>query len=433
MSKRTVREKIKSRAAMAEKARKDITHAEILRTETSGCIEVESDEKTHEITQKEILRHVSIKTAEQSFKLDMENGPIYSRYSRNGVHMLLRNDRGYVASFDVKSMRLHFEIDVDEKVHDVVYLQNETFVAAAQKSNVFIYNGDGVEVHCVRENNNVFKMEYLPYHYLLVTASSNSFLKYQDVSTGKIVSDICMKDKNITSMKQNPWNAIIHTGSIKGVVNLWSPNSREYLARVLCHRNTVSNIEIDRGGRYMVTTGLDSRVNVWDLRNTYTRLNSLKSGFNVHVTSMSQKNMLAMGFADKVCVWKDFFNSSDDVLYMKHRTQGRAVSSLSFCSYEDILCIGHSGGVSNIIIPGSGDPVYDSYEDSPFMSRKMKREREVRSLLEKIPYELISVESRVGFVQRSQKTGGPKEEPQRYFSAEPVRRGALSRFYRNDC
>lgn len=431
MSRKVIKEKIKNRETIAVKARKDVVQSEILKTEATGYMEVDSDEKTYEITQEQIRKNVSVKALEQAFKLDLENGPIYSKYSRNGVHMLLRNDRGYVSSFNSKSMNLHFEIDVKERIYDALYLHNERFIAVAQKNNVFIYNGDGVEVHCVREHSKVFKMEYLPYHYLLVTAATSSFLKYQDVSVGKTISEICMKDKNITSMKQNPRNAIIHTGSIKGVVNLWSPNSKEYLMKVLCHKNTVSNIEIDRSGNYMITTGLDNRINVWDLRNTYTGLNSLRSGFNVQVSSLSQKDMLAVGFGDKVHIWKDFINSND-VLYMRHRTMGKIVSSLDFCNYEDILCVGHSEGISNIIIPGSGDPVYDSYEDSPFMSRKMRSEKEVRDLLQKIPYELISTESVVGSLYKVPEVNKPTRKQQRYFDIEPTKRGALSRFYKKD-
>lgn len=429
MSKRIIKGKIKTGIAMAEKAQKAVIQAEILRTEEIGYMEAESDEKTYDITQEQIKRHVSIKTVEQSFKLDLENGPIYSKHSRNGVHMLLRNNEGYIASFDSKSMDLYFELDVNERVYDATYLHNEGFIAVAQKANVFIYNGAGVEIHCIRGNNNVFKMEYLPYHYLLATASSSSFLKYQDVSTGKMVGEVCMKDKNITSMNQNPRNAIIHTGSIKGVVNLWSPNSKEYLMKILCHRNTVSNIEVDRGGNYMVTTGLDSRINVWDLRNTYSKLNGIKYNLTAQATSLSQKDMLAIASADRVHIWKGFIDSSNDILYMRHRTSGRAVSSLDFCNHEDILCIGHSSGISNIIVPGSGDPVYDSYEDSPFMSKRMRRDKEVKSLLEKIPYELISIESRVGSLYRDPNADKPRENSQRYFDAEPIQKNALSRFY----
>ncbi|CAD26670.1 similarity to HYPOTHETICAL WD-REPEAT PROTEIN YER2_yeast [Encephalitozoon cuniculi GB-M1] len=429
MSKKIVRERIKNSKKIAEEAHRDVTNYGILRTETCGYIEADSDEKTYEVTQDKIRRHVSIKACEQAYNLSFENGPIYAKHSRNGAYMLLRNSKGYLASFNTKSMNLQFEIDVNEKIYDATYLHNEQFIAVAQKNNVFVYDGNGIEMHCVRENSGVFKMEYLPYHYLLVAASDKGFLRYQDISTGKIVSQIYLRNREVTSMKQNPMNAIIHTGNVKGVVSLWSPNSKEYLMKILCHKSTVSSIEIERGGRYMITTGMDNRVNVWDLRNTYKHLNTLRTKHILSATSLSQKNMLALSYGDNVHIWKDFIDSNcGEALYMKHKT-GMPVSSVDFCNHEDILCIGHLGGISNIIVPGCGDPVYDSYEDSPFMSRKMRKEKEVRSLLEKIPYELISMESRVGCIYNEPKVDRPKQEFSRYFEGGPSIKGALSRFY----
>lgn len=430
MSRRAIRERIKSRRMMAEEAHKDVASYDVLRTEDCGYMEADSGEETHEITQEQIRRHVSIKACEQAFDLRLEGGPLYAKHSRNGMHMLLRGDGGYLASFNSKSMDLHFEMDVRERVYDATYLHNERFVAVAQKNNVFVYDGNGVEIHCVRENREVLKMEYLPYHYLLATLSRGGDLRYQDTSTGKIVSEIWTRNHNMVSMRQNPANAIIHTGDCKGVVSLWSPNSKEYLVKVLCHRNTVSGIEVSRCGGYMVTAGMDSRVNVWDLRNTYTQVNSLKSKQTLSATALSQKNMLALSYGDKVHVWKDFMSpGSSSPLYMTYCTRGMGVSSLDFCNHEDVLCVGHSNGISNIIVPGCGDPVYDSYEDSPFMSKKAKKEREVRSLLEKVPYELISIESRAGGIHKEPRMDRPKDTSPRYFEAEPSRHGALSRFY----
>ncbi|KAM0672748.1 putative U3 small nucleolar RNA-associated protein 7 [Ordospora colligata] len=434
MSQKAVRETIISRKKYAEKARKDVIGHEILRTEECGYIEAESDENTYDITQKQLLNHVSIKACEQAFELKLDEAPIYSKYSRNGTYMLLRNNKGYLASFNSRSMDMYFEIDLNEEVHDALYLHNERFIAVAQKNNVFIYDGQGVEIHCIRDNRGVYKMDYLPYHYLLTTVSRKNILRYQDVSTGKMVSEIQMKDWNIASMKHNTSNGIVHTGNAKGVVNLWSPNSKEYLVKILCHKSTVSSIEIDRTGKYMISSGLDGKVNVWDLRNTYTQLNSLNSRSHGMVTSLSQKNMLAMSYGNKVHVWKDFIESNGkDVLYMKHKV-GNDVYSLGFCNYEDVLSIGHGTGVSNIIIPGSGDPVYDSYEDSPFIYKKARSEKEVRMLIDKIPYELISIESNVGRIHKAQNTSMPDNTSKRYFdsfSFNNTRKNALSRFYKD--
>ncbi len=51
-------------------------------------------------------------------------------------------------------------------------------------------------------------------------------------------------------------------------------------------------------------------------------------------------------------------------------------TGIHFCPFQDILTIGHSKGLSSILVPGSGEA--DSFENC-----KVRREREVRGLLDK--------------------------------------------------
>lgn len=60
------------------------------------------------------------------------------------------------------------------------------------------------------------------------------------------------------------------------------------------------------------------------------------------------------------------------------------MTSLRFCPFTDVLTIGHSKGLSSILVPGAGEPNFDSAEADPFENRKARREREVRALLDKV-------------------------------------------------
>jgi U3 small nucleolar RNA-associated protein 7 len=89
-------------------------------------------------------------------------------------------------------------------------------VAVAQKQHVFIYDQDGVELHRLNAHVDVTRLEFLPYHWLLVSIGNSGFLKYTDTSTGAMVCEQKTKLGACRTMAQNFHNAVIYLGHQNG-------------------------------------------------------------------------------------------------------------------------------------------------------------------------------------------------------------------------
>ena len=60
-----------------------------------------------------------------------------------------------------------------------------------------------------------------------------------------------------------------------------------------------------------------------------------------------------------------------------HTPLTAGVHSVRFVPYEDLLGLGLCDGVATMLVPGAGEPNYDTFVADPFEDRKVKREREV--------------------------------------------------------
>ncbi len=160
------------RAEVAEEASAfQSAAAEILLPESAGYIEADEGERTDTITQQELAEAVDIQSARKAFNLDLPTfGPYSIDYTRTGKHLLLAGRKGHVAVVEWKSKNLVTEFNVNQTVHDCTFLHNEGMFALAQKRWVHIYDSNGTELHCLRNYRLPLALDFLPYHFLLVSS-----------------------------------------------------------------------------------------------------------------------------------------------------------------------------------------------------------------------------------------------------------------------
>ena len=364
---------------------------------SQGFLEADGEmERTFKVTQKELKRdHLDENMARQIYDLKLEQyGPYQAEYSRSGRHSLLFGQAGHVALMDCYDLALKTEIHLGETVRDSCFLHNETMFAVAQKKSVFIYDDAGTEIHQLKDHSDPFRLQFLPYHWLLASVGRTGYLRYVDTSTGNFVSEHRSKLGTCSVMRQNPSNAIMHLGHSNGVVTLWSPASSTSLVKMLCHRGPVQSLAIDRSGNYMATGGADRRVKIWDIR-TFKLLHDYFSDRPATTLDISQNGLLGVGHGYTTTIWKDSLAMKAKSPYMKHKVTGSSIGRFRFRPYEDVGVIGHSNGISSIVIPGAGEANFDSHEVNPFRDTKQRNEAEVRSLLDKLNPEMISLDPNI--------------------------------------
>uniref|UniRef100_G1R554 WD repeat domain 46 n=1 Tax=Nomascus leucogenys TaxID=61853 RepID=G1R554_NOMLE len=246
--------KTRSRLEVAEAEEEETSikaaRSELLLAEEPGFLEGEDGEDTAKICQADIVEAVDIASAAKHFDLNLRQfGPYRLNYSRTGRHLAFGGRRGHVAALDWVTKKLMCEINVMEAVRDIRFLHSEALLAVAQNRWLHIYDNQGIELHCVRRCDRVTRLEFLPFHFLLATAvSETGFLTYLDVSVGKIVAALNARAGRLDVMSQNPYNAVIHLGHSNGTVSLWSPAMKEPLAKILCHRGGVRAVAVDSTG-----------------------------------------------------------------------------------------------------------------------------------------------------------------------------------------
>ncbi|KAM9899770.1 hypothetical protein OXX79_005530 [Metschnikowia pulcherrima] len=376
---------------------------DMLLQEEAGFLEAEGPmEKTYRFKQDDIADAVDISTANKKFDLKLtELGPYTLDYSRNGRRMLLGGKKGHVASIDWRSGTLDCELFLNETVHAVHYFHSHQYFAVAQKKYTFIYDQSGLELHRLKQHSEHTLLDFLPYHFLLVGAGHSASLKYHDVSTGVLVSELKTRLGPTQAMKQNPWNAVMHLGHGNGTVSMWCPTMNQPLVKVQTNRGPVRDLAVDREGRYMAVSGADRRVKIWDLRKLQ-EMDSYTTPTPAASLEWSDTGLLSVGWGPHVTVWKDTQKSHQNEPYMTHLLPGKKIEKVKYVPFEDILGVGHSHGASSLIVPGAGEANYDALEANPYESARQRQEGEVRALLNKLPPDTISLDpSFIGTVDKN--------------------------------
>ena len=260
-----------------------------------------------------------------------------------------------------------------------------------------MYDAQGIELNQMRDILEPSILEFLPYHFLLATATKLGFIKYLDITNGKEIAECKTRKGEATCMKVNQQNGVICAGHTNGDITMWTPNmASKPVVKILAHLSSpVTSLATSKCGKYMATTGKDSRFKIWDIRNQYKCLYDYFTPSPATDTDFSDTGLISLTFGNEIQVWKNSTKQKQKAPYMKHRLSGQnkgsTIHSNKFIPYEDVVGMVHDKGYSSILVPGAGVANYDAYEANPFETATQRKEKLVHGLLEKLDPATISI------------------------------------------
>jgi U3 small nucleolar RNA-associated protein 7 len=146
----------------------------------------------------------------------------------------------------------------------------------------------------------------------------------------------------------------------------------------------------------MVSTGQDLKMAVWDVR-MFKEVNNYFTRQPGSSVAISDQGLTAIGWGTQISVWRGLFSKSSaeqekvQSPYMAWCGEGKRIERTRWCPFEDILGISHDAGFSSILVPGAGEPNFDALEVNPYENTKQRQEAEVKSLLNKLQPDMISL------------------------------------------
>jgi U3 small nucleolar RNA-associated protein 7 len=156
----------------------------------------------------------------------------------------------------------------------------------------------------------------------------------------------------------------------------------------LVHPSAVTAIDVDFAGTKFATAGCDASVRIWMIRNferLYSRANDKYAATDV---AFSVRGVLGIARGERV----EFFRTLDERKPFLVHNFDTIIRCLKFVTFDDFAVCGLEGGVASVVVPGSGEPNIDSNVANPFATVEWRQEQEVRGLLDKIPWDMITME-----------------------------------------
>eukprot|EP00746_Dinoflagellata_sp_MGD_P158896 gnl/MRDRNA2_/MRDRNA2_86585_c0_seq3.p1 gnl/MRDRNA2_/MRDRNA2_86585_c0~~gnl/MRDRNA2_/MRDRNA2_86585_c0_seq3.p1 ORF type:complete len:385 (+),score=8.70 gnl/MRDRNA2_/MRDRNA2_86585_c0_seq3:102-1256(+) len=302
--------------------------------------------------------------------------------AKDGETLAAASMRGHIATIQRQKFRLGSSMQVGEAVFDIKFLKDGKIFAVARKKAVYIYDCNGIEIHCLKNHSGALKLAFIRHQMLIASIGYQGILRYQDSTTGKMTVQHETRRGTCDVMGIDHAKGVLCLGHNNGKTTLWTPNLAQPIVEILSHRGRVVTIATDPAGFQLLSTGEDLSVKVWDMRN-FNIMQHYKSKNLVTCSDLSRNGLVGLGWGRQVHLWKVFPKNRDLTPYLSCTPAHASLRTLLF--HEDCVICGHSDGIMSRFVPGCTRGFGDVYDIDHVVTKKHLQEIEVLGLLEKLP------------------------------------------------
>jgi len=88
---------------------------------------------------------------------------------------------------------------------------------------------------------------------------------------------------------------------------MWTPNmASKPVVKILSHLSApVTSLAVSHCGKYMATTGKDSRFKIWDIRSQYKCVYDYFTPTPATTVDFSQSGLVSLAYGNEIQVWKN--------------------------------------------------------------------------------------------------------------------------------
>ena len=193
-----------------------------------------------------------------------------------GDNIYIATGEGILVVVDLPSLTVKAQLKISDKSLRTLSVINGEDLLMIGSSDHNIYILDTKEEVFTRKienhQNSVFTSQYLVSSNTLITGSRDAHLKFWDLYQDfDLIESIPAHMQTINNVVTNPEQTFIATGSMDKTVKIWDAKSRKLLKVIDKERNeghlsSVNQLFWSNFNNYLISTGDDKAISVWDLQ-----------------------------------------------------------------------------------------------------------------------------------------------------------------------